>query len=156
MIPLPHLPFTQRSDRPRGHSTTDDLAAAHGLSRHRCACLRSLHCRLQNIRGGKQWPFSRRLLTEGREVIVQPRLWDLISTEEPPVRVDGATRSELLALMAHMLVVVFQAEGGKANDRVSAPSQDQAGAPGAQSHRLPPAIHRQTGAAEQGKPASTV
>src|SRR6516225_8587647 len=54
MIPLPHLPFTQRSDRPRGHSTTDDLAAAHGLSRHRCACLRSLHCRLQNIRGGKQ------------------------------------------------------------------------------------------------------
>src|SRR6516225_6118838 len=77
MIPLPHLPFTQRSDRPRGHSTTDDLAAAHGLSRHRCACLRSLHCRLQNIRGGKQRLFFLFLAQRKRRSIAELSLKDI-------------------------------------------------------------------------------
>jgi len=77
MIPLPHLPFTQRSDRPRGHSTTDDLAATHGLSRHRCACLRSLHCRLQNIRGGKQRLFFLFLAQRKRRSIAELSLKDI-------------------------------------------------------------------------------
>jgi hypothetical protein len=86
--------------------------------------------------------FCQLLLTEAREVIVeQLELLGLMVREESGiVPVDATVRADLVDLMARTLVVVFQAKGGRVNDRASLQSQDQAGASGSQGHRLLTAI----------------
>jgi hypothetical protein len=96
------------------------------------------------------------LLTDAREVnVVQLQLLDLTTPKER-VSVPVEARTELIALMARILVAVYQAEGGRVDDGASVQSQDQAGAPGSQSHRLPSAVQRETSTAEQGKSAPSV
>jgi hypothetical protein len=101
--------------------------------------------------------FSKQL-THAREVSVrQIQLLDLaIAKEEVAVPIDALTRTELIDLMARILMVVFQTEGGRVDDRASLQSQNQAGASGAQSHCLPAAIQRQAGPTEQGESAASV
>jgi hypothetical protein len=61
----------------------------------------------------------------------QLQLLDLVIVKEDvAVPFDGATRTELIDLMARILMAVFQTEGGRVDDRASLQSQDQAGAPG--------------------------
>jgi hypothetical protein len=89
-------------------------------------------------------------LTDAKEVIVvQLQFLDLmIRTENEDVPMDATARADLIDLMARILVAIFQVEGEKVNDRDPVQSQDQAGAPGSQSHRLPTAVQRETGTAE--------
>ena len=58
--------------------------------------------------------------------------------------------------MARILVAVYQAEGGRANDGAFVQSQDQSGAPGSQGDRIFTAVERETAAAEQGKPTPSI
>jgi len=94
--------------------------------------------------------FCKRLLMDAREVVVvQLKLLDLmIREEDEAVLMDATTRADLIDLMARVLVVVFHEEGGRVDDRDLVQSQNQAGAPGSQSDRLPTPIYRQTGTAE--------
>jgi hypothetical protein len=94
--------------------------------------------------------FCKRLLTDAREVVVvQLQLLDLmIRKKNEAVPMDAKARADLIDLMARILVAVFQAEGGKVDDGIPVQCQDQAGAPGSQSHRLPAAVQRETGTAE--------
>jgi hypothetical protein len=88
--------------------------------------------------------FCKRLLTYAKEVIVvQLQFLDLmIRKENEAVPMDAKARADLIDLMARVLVAVFQVEGANVDDRGSIQSQDQAGAPGSQSHRLPAAVQR--------------
>jgi hypothetical protein len=90
------------------------------------------------------------LLTDVREVIVlQLQLLDLgIRKDDVAVSIDITVRTDLIDLMARILVVVFQAEEGRLHDGASIQSQDQAGALGSQSHRLLTAVQRETGTTE--------
>jgi hypothetical protein len=94
--------------------------------------------------------FCKRLSMDAREVVVvQLQLLHLMMrNENGAVPLDAATRADLIDLMARVLVVVFQKEGGRVDDGGFVQSQDQAGAFGPQSDRLPTAVQRQTGAAE--------
>jgi len=77
--------------------------------------------------------FCKRLLTDAREVVVvQLQLLDLrIEKESEAVPMDDAAiRSDLIDLMARVLVVVFQTEGGRVDDRDFVQSQDQTGTSG--------------------------
>ena len=76
--------------------------------------------------------FSKRLLTDAREVsVLQLQFPDLmIRKEDVALPLDPTARTELIDLMARILVAVFQAEGEEINDRAFVQSQDQAGAPG--------------------------
>jgi hypothetical protein len=102
--------------------------------------------------------FCQLLLTEAREVIVeQLELLGLMVREESGiVPVDATVRADLVDLMARTLVVVFQAKGGRVDDRASLQSQDQAGASGSQGHRLLTAIERETGALQPGESAPSI
>jgi hypothetical protein len=88
--------------------------------------------------------FCKRLLTDAKEVlVVQLQFLDLmIRKENEAVPMDAKARADLIDLMARVLVAVFQAEGGNVDDGGPVQSQDQAGAPGSQSHRLPAAVQR--------------
>jgi hypothetical protein len=87
-------------------------------------------------------------LTDAKEgVVVQLKLLDLMIRIDA-VPMDAKARADLIDLMARVLVAVFQAEGGKIDDRDAVQSQDQAGAPGSQSHRLPATVQRETSTAE--------
>jgi hypothetical protein len=101
--------------------------------------------------------FCRRLLTDAREVsVLQLQFLDLvIRKENEVVPMDAAARADLIDLMARVLVAVFQAKG-KVDDGSPIQPQNQAGAPGSQSHRLLAAIQREIGTAESGKPATSV
>jgi len=94
--------------------------------------------------------FCKRLLTDAREVVVmQLKFLDLlIRKEKDAVPMDAAVRADLIDLMARVLVVVFHEEGGRVDDGGPVQFEDQAGAPGSQSDRLPTAVQRETGAAE--------
>ena len=75
--------------------------------------------------------FRKRLLTGAREVIVlQLLLLSLTRTEEELVPVEVTVRTELVGLMARILVTVFQTEVRRTDERASIQSQDQAGTPG--------------------------
>ena len=102
--------------------------------------------------------FCHLLLTDAREVIVeQLELLGLIVREETGiVPVDAIVRADLVDLMARILVAVFQAKGGRVDDRASLQSKDQAGASGSQSHRLLTAIERETGALQPGESAPSI
>src|ERR1019366_8005906 len=78
--------------------------------------------------------FSKRLLTDAREVsVLQLQFPDLmIRKEDVALPLDPTARTELIDLMARILVAVFQAEGEEINDRAFVQSQDQAGALGSQ------------------------
>jgi hypothetical protein len=94
--------------------------------------------------------------------VVQLQLLDLtIRTENGIVPLDAMAHADLIDLMAHILVVVFQAEGGIVDDRIvddrgPVQSQDQAGALSAEGHRLLTAIQPETSTGEPGKPTSSV
>jgi hypothetical protein len=89
-------------------------------------------------------------LTDAKEVaVVQLKFLGLmIRNQSEAVPMDAKARADLIDLMARILVVVFQVEGGKVDDRDAVQSQDQAGAPGSQSHCLPAAVQRETSTAE--------
>jgi hypothetical protein len=72
----------------------------------------------------------------------------LIRKEDEAVPMDAVTRTDLIDLMARVLVVVFQEEGGRVDDRGPVQFQDQAGAPGSQSDHLLTAVQREAGTAE--------
>ena len=75
--------------------------------------------------------FRKRPWTGAREVIVlQLLLLSLTRTEEELVPVDVTVRTELVGLMARILVTVFQTEVRRTDERASIQSQDQAGTPG--------------------------
>jgi hypothetical protein len=97
------------------------------------------------------------LLTDAREVsVVQLELLDrTIGKEYIGVPLDATTKAELIDLMARILVTVFKAEGER-DDRSPVQFQNQAGAPGSESHRLPPAIQREAGAGKSGEPTPPV
>jgi hypothetical protein len=63
---------------------------------------------------------------DAREVgVLQLQLRDLmIRTENEIVPMDATARNELIDLMARILVVVFQAEGGTVDHRDTVQSQD--------------------------------
>src|SRR5277367_4531782 len=94
--------------------------------------------------------FCKRLLTNAKEVIVVQLqfLGLMIRKQSEAVPMDAKVRADLIDLMAGVLVAVFQVEGGKVDDRGPIQSQDHAGAPGSQSHRLPAAVQRETSTAE--------
>jgi hypothetical protein len=58
-------------------------------------------------------------LTDAREVIVvQLQFLDLmIGKEDEAASMDAKARADLIVLMARILIAVFQAEGGKVDDR---------------------------------------
>jgi hypothetical protein len=87
---------------------------------------------------------------DAREVVVvQLQLLGLlIRKEEEAVPMNATTRADLIDLMARILVVVFHEEEGRIDDRCLVQSEDQAGALGSKSNRLPAAIQRQTSPAE--------
>ena len=58
--------------------------------------------------------------------MIQLTLLSLTRTEEELVPVDLTVRAELVSLMAHILVTVFQTEIRRTNERASVQSQDQA------------------------------
>jgi hypothetical protein len=62
--------------------------------------------------------------------MLQLQLLDLTRTEEELAPVEVTGRSELVDLMARILVTVFQTETRRINERTSIQSQDQAGTPG--------------------------
>jgi hypothetical protein len=91
----------------------------------------------------------KRLLPDAREVVeMQLQFLDLLIVEESGAVPDAAVRADLIDLMARVLVVVFQEEGRKVDDRRFLQFQNQAGAPGTQSDRLLTPIERQAGSAE--------
>jgi hypothetical protein len=101
--------------------------------------------------------FSQLQLMYAREVIVvQLELMGLMIREVPAVPVNAMVRADLVDLMARCLVAVFQAEGGKLDDRASLQSQDQARALGSQGDRLLAAIERQASTTEPGESATPV
>ena len=77
----------------------------------------------------------------------------MVREESGIVPVDAIVRADLVDLMARTLVAVWQAKGGRVDDRASLQSQDQAGASGAQGDRLLTAIERETGALQPGESA---
>ena len=89
--------------------------------------------------------------------MVQLQLLHLtIQTDVVVVPMDVQVRLEVIDLMARILVAVFEAQGGKADESGLVQSQDQARALSSQSHRLLTAVEREVGAAEQGEPAPSV
>ncbi|HTR24022.1 MAG TPA: hypothetical protein VMI10_08555 [Terriglobales bacterium] len=80
----------------------------------------------------------------------------MIRGESGIVPVDATVRADLVDLMARILVAVFQAKGGRVDDRASLQSQDQAGTSGTQGDRLLTAIERETGALQLGESAPSV
>jgi hypothetical protein len=94
--------------------------------------------------------FCKRQLTDAKEgIVVQLQLLDLmIRNQSEVVAMDAKVRAGLIDLMARILVAVFHEEGGKVDDRDAVQCQDQAGAPGSQSHRLPATVQRETSTAE--------
>ena len=94
--------------------------------------------------------FSKRLLMDAREVVVmQLKLLELmIRKENEAVPMDAAVRADLIDLMARVLVVVFQEQGGRVDNRGFVQFQNQAGALSSQSDRLLAPVQRETGPAE--------
>jgi hypothetical protein len=80
----------------------------------------------------------------------------MVREESGIVPVDATVRADVVDLMARTLVVVFQAKGGRINDRASLQSQDQAGVSGSQGHGLLTAIERETGALQPGESAPSI
>ena len=75
--------------------------------------------------------FRKRPWTGAREVIVlQLLLLSLTRTEEELVPVEVTVKTELVGLMARILVTVFQTQVRRTDERASIQSQDQAGTPG--------------------------
>ena len=63
--------------------------------------------------------------------MVQLELVGLMIREAPAEPVNAMVRADLVDLMARCLIAVFQAEGGRLDDRTSLQSQDQAAQVGA-------------------------
>jgi hypothetical protein len=75
--------------------------------------------------------FRKRPWTGAMEVIVlQLLLLSLTRAEEELVPVEVTVRTELVGLMARILVTVFQTEVRRTDERASIQSQNQAGTPG--------------------------
>jgi hypothetical protein len=89
-------------------------------------------------------------------IVVQLELVGLMIREAPAEPVNAMVRADLVDLMARCLIAVFQAEGGRLDDRTSLQSQDQARALSSQGYRLLAAIERQTSATEPGESTTSV
>ena len=63
--------------------------------------------------------------------MLQLPLLSLTRTEEELVSVDVPVQAELVSLMTHILVTVFQTEVRRIDERASIQSQDHAGTSGA-------------------------
>jgi hypothetical protein len=102
--------------------------------------------------------FCQLLLRNAREVIVeQLELSGLKIREGSGIApVDATVRADVVDLMARILMAVFQAEGGRIDDRASLQSQDQTGASSAQGDRLLTTIERETSAPQPGESAPSV
>jgi len=102
--------------------------------------------------------FCQLLLRNAREVIVeQLELSGLKIRDESGIApVDATVRADVVDLMARILMAVFQAEGGRVDDRASLQSQDQTGALSAQGDRLLTTIERETSALQLGESAPSV
>src|SRR5215470_13863316 len=94
--------------------------------------------------------FCKRLLPDAREVVeMQLHFLDLlIANQNGAVPLDAAVRADLIGLMARVLVVTFQEEGRRLDDRRCLPFQNKAGALGAQSDRLLAPVQREAGSPE--------
>ena len=70
--------------------------------------------------------FCKRLLTDAKEgAVVQLKLLDLmIRNQSEAVPMDAKAQTEIIDLMARILMVVFQAEGGTVDARDTVQSQD--------------------------------
>ena len=89
-------------------------------------------------------------------IVVQLELVGLMIREAPAEPVNAMVRADLVDLMARCLIAVFQAEGGRLDDRTSLQSQDQARALSSQGYRLLAAIERQTSTTEPGESTTSV
>ena len=102
--------------------------------------------------------FCQLLLRNAREVIVEQLELSGLKIREGSgmAPVDATVRADVVDLMARILMAVFQAEGGRIDDRASLQSQDQTGAPGSQGDRLLTTIERETSALQPGESAPSV
>jgi hypothetical protein len=102
--------------------------------------------------------FCQLRLRNAREVIVeQLELMGVVTREESGIApVDATVRADVVDLMARILMAVFQAEGGRVDDRAALQSQDQAGASSTQGDRLLTTIERETSALQPGESAPSV
>jgi hypothetical protein len=81
--------------------------------------------------------FCKRPRTKAKEIaMLQLQLLSLVRTEEELVTVEAAVRAELLALMARVLVTVFQAQEKEKDERASIQSKDQTEPLSPEGHRL--------------------
>jgi len=94
--------------------------------------------------------FCKQLLTDVREVVVVQLqfLALMIRKESDVVPMGAAIHSDLIDLMARVLVVVFHEKRGRVDDRSLVQSQDQTGASGSQSDCLPAVVQRETSSAQ--------
>jgi len=97
--------------------------------------------------------FCQLLLRNAREVIVEQLELSGLKIREGSgmAPVDATVRADVVDLMG-----VFQAEGGRIDDRASLQSQDQTGASSAQGDRLLTTIERETSALQPGESAPSV
>ena len=86
----------------------------------------------------------------------QLQLLDARTSKAVAVPVGGRARSEVIDLMARLLVAVFPTQGEKSDESSLMPSQGETGALVPQSGRLNTAVERQASAPEQGKSAPSV
>jgi hypothetical protein len=102
--------------------------------------------------------FCQLLLRNAREVIVEQLELSGLKIREGSgmAPVDATVRADVVDLMARILMAVFQAEGGRIDDRASLQSQDQTGASSAQGDRLLTTIERETSALQPGESAPSV
>ena len=102
--------------------------------------------------------FCQLLLRNAREVIVEQLELSGLKIREGSgmAPVDATVRADVVDLMARILMAVFQAEGGRIDDRASLQSQDQTGASSAQGDRLLMTIERETSALQPGESAPSV
>src|ERR1700739_3150351 len=101
--------------------------------------------------------FCQLLLRNAREVIVeQLELSGLKIRGSGIAPVDATVRADVVDLMARILMAVFQAEGGRIDDRASLQFQDQTGEFSAQGDRLLTTIERETSALQPGESAPSV
>jgi hypothetical protein len=88
--------------------------------------------------------------------VEQLQLLDATTSTTVAVPAAAKTRSEVIDLMARILVAVFQTHGEKSDESSLISSQSETGALVPQSGRLHTAVERQASAPEQGKSTPSV
>ena len=86
----------------------------------------------------------------------QLQLLNATTSKAVAVPIGAKARSEVIDLMARILVAVFPIQGEKTDESSLVPSQGEVGALVPQSGRLHTAVERQASAPEQGKSTPSV